>query len=400
MKALYFDNSVLKISLLALMSKISKNAAFWPISPTRFAEVKDPVIPNQRWLKVRNISCGLCGSDAHFIFMDVDPACFPAATPGIARKYLGHELVAEVIETGTEVDTCAIGDRVVLRIDWPSCFQMEIDPPCPQCGRGNYMLCENLGKASMPIRDTGGGFSPYMVMHKSQPFKVPDGIDNDQAIFIEPLACAVHGVLKHKPQKGDTVLVIGCGTIGLLTIAVVKAYEPRSKVYALGRYPFQERKAYAMGADKVFSAGKGLFSDLGQATGAARWKGFGSNEILLGGFDVIYDTVGNDASFKQALRLAKGTGNVVILGINMKPGKLDYTPIWNQEIRVTGINCHATEPTGRNSFEMAAEMLLKKEIPLDGLITHRFGLEDYRQAIDAFLKKKISGAIKIVIDHV
>ncbi len=62
--------------------------------------MSEPEIPNQRWIKVKNKSCGICVTDIHFIFMEMDPRCFPAGVPGIARKYLGHEMVGEVIQAG------------------------------------------------------------------------------------------------------------------------------------------------------------------------------------------------------------------------------------------------------------------------------------------------------------
>ncbi|MFA5756502.1 MAG: alcohol dehydrogenase catalytic domain-containing protein, partial [Smithellaceae bacterium] len=215
MKALYFDNNLPRIVMVQAASLVYRNAALLPFSPTHYAEVPEPEIPNPRWLKVKNLACGLCGSDIHFMFMEMDPKCFPAATPGIARKYLGHELLGEVMETGNEVAGFQKGDRVCLRIDWPSCFQMEMDPMCPQCAQGEYMLCQNLGARELPLTDVGGGFSPRMVMHRTQPFKVPDNLTNDEALLLEPMACAVHAVLKHSPTAGNRVLVIGCGTIGL-----------------------------------------------------------------------------------------------------------------------------------------------------------------------------------------
>jgi len=74
--------------------------------------VPEPQIPNSRWLKVKNKACGLCGSDIHFIFMEMAPKSFPAATPGVSRKYLGHELLGEVMETGDYAGDFKKGDRL------------------------------------------------------------------------------------------------------------------------------------------------------------------------------------------------------------------------------------------------------------------------------------------------
>jgi len=399
MKALYLDNNLVKIVMTQAASLLYRNAALTAISPTRYTEVPEPEIPNPRWLKVRNRACGLCGSDIHFIFLEMDPKCFPAAIPGISRKYLGHELLGEVIETGNEVTDFKMGDRVCLRIDWPSCYQMEINPMCPQCQKGEYMLCQNLGARKLPLVDVGGGFSPYMVMHQTQPFKVPSGLSDDEAVLVEPMACAVHGVRKHPPEKGDRVLVLGCGTIGLLTIAVAKATQQDSEVIALARYPFQAEVAKKLGADEVIIGEKNPYMRIADLTGAKYFEGYFGNKILLGGFDIIYDSIGNDSSINDALRWVRSRGCVVIIGINFKPGKIDYSTIWHQEIIVTGINCHAVEEEGRSSFDIAADFLAKMKLPTNEIITHRFLMKNYREAINTFFSKGKEKAIKIVLEH-
>lgn len=399
MKALYFDNSLPRIVMMQIASKVYRDAAFTAISPTRYGEVPEPEIPNPRWLKVRNRSAGLCGTDIHLIFMEMDPKIFPAATPGIARKYLGHELVGEVVDAGDEVDNFQIGDRVCLRIDWPSCYQMEIDPPCPQCRKGAYMQCENLGVRDLPLVDVGGGFSPYMVMHRTQPFRVPPGLSDDEALLLEPVAVAVHGVRKHPPGTHDRVLVVGCGTIGLLTIGVIAAMRPDAEITALARYPFQAEVARRMGAHEVIIGEKNPYRRIADLTGAKYFEGYFGNRILLGGFDIVYDSVGNDGSISDALRWTRSGGGVVILGINLKPGRIDYSPIWHQELRVTGTNCHAIEEDNRSSFEIAANLLEEKRISTEGIITHRFPMDRYREAIKTFLDKGRHEAVKVVLDH-
>lgn len=398
MKALYFENKIVRVAALKAATLINRYAALGRFSPLVYGNVEEPQLPDARWLKVRNISCGLCGTDLHFMFMDMDPKCFPAAVPGITRKFLGHELISEVIEVGDEAGDFHVGDRVTMRIDWPSCFQMEIDPPCRQCGQGNYMLCENLGSSELPLRDVGGGFSPFMVMHRSQPYKIPDSVNNDEALLMEPLASSVHGVLKAEPQSGDKVLVVGAGSIGLLTVAAARAFQPEAKVYCLARHPFQAETAEKLGAE-ILKEGKDLYPRIADATGARYVKGYFGNEILLGGFDRVYDTVGNDRSLNLSLRAVRGGGDVVLIGINFKPGKIDYSAIWNQEIRLTGINCHSDESLSQNSFDIAAGLLEEKLIDPADFITHRYPMTEYKEAVKTFLNKKESRAVKIVLDH-
>jgi len=399
MKALYVDFNLSRVVALTLAKRVSRRLAFAPFAPLRFGEVLEPVLPGPRWIKVRNRMCGLCASDIHFAFMDIDVGSFPAAAPGVPRKYLGHELVGEVVEAGSEVDSVAVGDRVAMRIDWPSCFQLETSPPCRRCAAGSYMLCENVGLRPPPVVDTGGGFSRFVVMHRSQPFRIPPGLTDDQAVLLEPTAVAVHTVMKRLPAPGEKVLVIGSGTIGLLTAAVAKALEPDCRVSCVARYPFQAGQAARMGADRVLEEREGLYRQAAEATGARYIEGAFGNRILLGGFDVVYDSVGNDRSLRDALRLVRAGGAVVLAGITFQPGRLDYSPVWHQEVSVVGVNSHAMESTGESSFAIAAHLLSKNVVRVEGMVTHRFPLEQYRRAIEAFCDKGRSRAIKIVIDH-
>lgn len=399
MKALYVDFDMRRVVALTLAKAISRRTAFASFAPLRFRDVPEPRLPGPRWIKVRNAMCGLCASDIHFVFMDIDVASFPAAAPGVPRKYLGHELVGEVVEAGSEVPNVAVGDRVAMRIDWPSCFQQDLEPPCRQCASGAYMLCENVGRQPAPVVDTGCGFSPFMVMHRSQPFRIPSRLTDDEAVLLEPTAVAVHAVMRRAPKPGEKVLVIGSGTIGLLTLAVAKALEPSCRVSCVARYPFQGEQAERMGADGVLPDGKELYPRAAEASGARFIEGAFANRILLGGFDVVYDSVGNDRSLRDALRLARAGGTVVLVGVNFQPGRIDYSPVWYQEVDLVGSNCHATEPTGENSFEIAARLLSGKAVRVEGMVTHRFPLAEYRRAIDAFCDKGRSKAIKIVIDH-
>ncbi len=397
MKALYFENRLSKVMLLKVAERFSRYAALGPFSPLRYAEVPEPTLPNARWLKVRNLCCGLCGTDIHFMFMEMDPKCFTAAIPGVKRKFLGHEVVSEVVDVGADVQGFTVGDRVAMRIDWPSCFQLEIEPPCSQCAQGNYMLCENLGLKELPVENPGGGFSPFMVMHRSQPFKIPQALSNDAAVLMEPLASAVHGVLKAKPRSGDRVLVVGGGTLGLLTVAALRGLVPEAKMHCLTRYPFQARVAEKLGS-VVIPEGPEVYARMAAASGGRNITGYFKNEILLGGFDVVYDTVGNDQSLHHALRWAKGGGTVVLAGINWKPGTIDYSPVWSQEVKLVGINCHATEEDGQTSFDIAAQLLLAGCVAPEDIITHRFPIARYKEAVRTFFDKRNRQAIKIVLD--
>jgi len=398
-KALYFENAPLRFAIYRAARLVHPFPRLGALSPVRYAGVPEPTLPNARWMKVRNIACGLCGTDIHFMGMDISPKSYSAALPGIKRKYLGHESVGEVIETGAEAAGFAAGDRVAFRMDWPCCAQMEMDPPCRQCAAGSPMLCENVGLGTMP-NAVGGGFSPRMAVHPSQMFKIPGTLGNDAAVLLEPTACAAHGVLKARARlmPGARVLIIGGGTIGLLAAAACRVLAPGVEVHVSARYPFQAKAAEALGA-RALPPRESLYAQTAAITGGRHVRGLFGNEIVLGGFDAVLDTIGGAASFQQALRLARPGGRVVLLGIDFAPGTLDYSPVWAREIEVTGINCHGIEHDGRGTFETAAEAL-EKTPELPGImITHRFPMDDYRQALRVFMDKRASGAIKIVLEH-
>jgi threonine dehydrogenase-like Zn-dependent dehydrogenase len=378
----------------------SRAAAFSFFSPFHCGDIEEPCIPNQRWLKVNNTRCGLCASDIHLIFMDISPKAFPAAVPGGSRRtYLGHELVGEVVEAGAEVKGFASGDRVAQRIEYSSCNQMEISPPCRQCAEGSYALCENAGAVPLASEHPGAGFSPLMVIHRSQPFRIPASLTDDAAVLLEPTSCAVHAVLKRTPKAGDKVLVVGSGTLGLLTLAAVRALQPEALVYVSARYPFQAAQAERMGAHGIFLGREATYKGAVQACGARLVSAPFGNRILMGGFDLVYDSVGSDASLADSLRWVRARGAVVLIGVNLKPGAFDHTPIWYREVDLCGVYAHGTEATGETTFAISARLLGEKRIRVDGMITHRFPLRDYRAAIGAFLSKEKSKAIKVVIEH-
>ena len=397
MKALFVENRLERFAAGKAAKMVSRMAAMGPLSPVRYASVPEPALPGPRWIKVRNKACGLCGTDVHLMAVELDPKSFPAALPGLPRVYLGHEALAVVEEVGAGVEGIRPGDRVVERIDWPACAQMEISPPCPRCAEGAYMLCENIGRVPLP-RDTGGGFSTKSVLHHTQPFVVPDALSDDQALLLEPTAVGVHAALRSLPAAGESVLVIGAGTIGLLTVAALRHLAPDAEIRCLARHRFQAEAAAALGA-RVITGGGDLYRRMADDTGARYVKGHLGNEILLGGFDAIFDTVGNDSSLQDALRWCRGGGRLVLVGVNMEPGKVDYSPLWHQEITVIGVNSHATEADGRTSFDHAAEVLAAHPAIPQLLLTHRFPMRRWKDAVRAFLDKKGSGAIKIVLEH-
>jgi len=398
MKALVFDTSLPRIALVKGLSRVWKGAPLSRLSPVKLAEVPEPELPGPNWVKFRNRLCGVCGTDIHFIFLEIDPWVSMATVPAPRRKFLGHELVGEVVEAGRGAEGFSPGDRVVLKIDWPSCHQREDTPLCRPCAEGNYLLCERPGGEGLPS-NPGGGFSRFMVAHKSQLMRIGEDMPDADAIFLEPTACAVRAVLKRTPRDGDRVLVVGAGAIGLNLIQVIRAVSPRAEVHALCRYPHQEEMARRMGAAGVLGE-KDIYRSVARITGGKHLSAPLGNEMILGGFDIVFDSVGSDRSLTGALRWARSGGAVVLVGVNFAPRSLDYSPVWFQEVDLVGINSHGMERfRGKEmtSFEVAYTLYREGKLHFGGLLTHTFPLAEYKKALDTFFRKSSARAIKIAL---
>lgn len=398
MLSVYFEVIPWKIALTQAVGRFYAGAKWWPVSPLKMAELPEPELAGPQWVKVRVRSCGLCGSDMHLLQLDINPRVSVAAIPGMERIFLGHEIYGEVVETGDEVSGLKAGDKVSYNGFFPNCRAMELEP-CPPCREGNYTLCLSPHLGSLPA-NRGGGFSEFMVAHRSQWVKLPDDFTEDQALMTEPMAVAVHAVFKQPPKRNAKVLVIGAGTVGLNAVQVIKAVEPTASVTVLARYQAQQEMARRLGADNVIRGGD-LYEAVAEDTGGRLFKGMLGSRMILGGYDLIHDSVGSGTTFQDALRWVKGQGAIVFSGVQLAASKIDFTPIWHQEIRITGINCHGQEhysAAARSSFDWAIEMIRRQEVQTAPLISHRFPLRDIRRAIETMLHKDKEPTFKVVLD--
>ncbi len=398
MLSVYVDIVVWKIALTQALGRFYKGAIWGPFSPLYMGELPEPSLPGPEWVKVRVHSCGLCGSDMHLISLDLNPRVSVAAIPGMERIFLGHEIYSEVVEVGKDVSDIKLGDKLAFLGFYPNCKGKELEP-CEPCAEGNYTLCLDPHKGTM-MPNRGGGFSEFMVAHRSQWVKLPDNFTEDQALLTEPIAVAVHAVFKAPPRPGDRVLIIGGGTVGINILQAIKAIQREARVTVLARYPAQEEIALRLGAEKVIRGGD-AYRAIADHTGARLFDGVMGSRMILGGYDVVHDTVGSGSTFQDALRWVKSQGSVVLSGVQLASPKLDFQPIWHQEIHVTGIDCHGQEHFGgvsRSSFDWAIELIQKGKIATAPLISHRFPIRELRRAVEAMTHKGKEPTFKIVLE--
>src|SRR5262249_12306141 len=134
----------------------------------------------------------------------------------------------------------------------------------------------------------------------------------------------------------ETALVLGCGTMGLLSIAALRGLGVRCRVVALAKHPHQQALARQLGADEVLPGGRGGYNDLCQRSGAKTYQPEIGPPTVLGGFDVVFDCVGSPRTLDDCLRFTRARGRTVLVGMPAVPKTVDWTTIWYKELQVLG----------------------------------------------------------------
>lgn len=394
MKSLFIDKSPER--LMAVVSG-GPEAVFSDASHLRYLDITLPEAPDG-WVSVKNRLAGICGSDLHLIFLDVDLGVHPAIIPGEQVSYLGHEMVGEVLEAGTD-SGLRTGDRVIrrMRVGGGSCLAHGLEP-CRQCLGGHYNHCERNG-----LPDTvGGGFSREFIAPARGLLKIPDPLTDDQAVLVEPAAVSLRGVLRCPPSEKQQVLVYGTGTIGFFVLQTLRIVCPECYIAVVAQYDYQRELALRYGASEVWMSDEDLLEKTAVKTGGRVYTGLGGNRTLVGGFDIVYDCVGIADTLQTCLRLARSRGSVMLMGAALKMMNIDLSPVWFNEVNLVGTVSHCSslwQGEAAGDFELAIRWMLEGKLNTDGFITHRYSLDQYREAIMAAVKKSASKSVKVVFEY-
>jgi threonine dehydrogenase-like Zn-dependent dehydrogenase len=230
---------------------------------------------------------------------------------------------------------------------------------------------------------------------------VPDLLSDEAAVLIEPFSCAVHAALRARVASDERVLVNGAGTMGLLTLAAVRAFTTPRQVLVVAKHPVQKELARALGADVVISPSE-VVQRVRFHTEAVRVEGMaGGRSLLLGGPEVTFECTGTASGLNLAARLTRAGGRLVAVGM---PGevKVDWGPIWQRELSVLGAYAYGTERLERGhgtrrTFELALEAA--PGLRLERLVGPLFPLAGYRDAIGYASAAGSLGAVKVAFDH-
>ncbi|CCF82717.1 zinc-dependent alcohol dehydrogenase [Nitrolancea hollandica] len=404
MQALQFTDSIPRYVLSKLIGT-GYPAIFWSdLACLRLAEISPPPLPTPEWLRIDTRYGGICGSDLGLILLHSSPSSSPFTSFPFT---LGHENVGVVAETGAAVQGISVGQRVVVN-PLLACAARGFNDPCEMCAQGETNLCQRFREGAIApgmligvCCDTGGSWSPSFVAHQSQIIPVPDNVSDEAAVLAEPFAVALHAVLRNRPSDDQTVLIVGAGVIGLLTLAAIRAIGSRARVLITARHPFQVAMAERLGADLIIRPrrGTGLYHQVAEATGARVLKPVIGKQIVLGGIDIVYECVGSPSTVDDSLRLTSSGGTMVLVGLAASPRGVDWTPIWLNEVRVHGSFCYADEEfEGERipTLALALKLMAEGRVDLAPLLTHRFELADYRRALETVTSKGKSGVIKAV----
>lgn len=301
------------------------------LSPLRLVNRPDPRPPGEGWGRVRPILSGICGSDLGLLTgrnsFYLSALISMPFTPG-------HEVVGELLD---DLPGLSRGTRVVLD-PVLGCAARGVDP-CAACAADDHNRCNQItaGRVSAGMQtgycaDTGGGWSRMLVAHVSQLHPVPDTLDDPAAVMVEPLACAIHTVRRAAVPDGASVVVVGAGTVGLLTVLALREYTKAGPVYVVARYRHQRERALAAGATEVFSSDR-VARALRRATGGFLAQPERGAEFLLGGVDVAFECTAG-SGLDTALRVTRAGGTVVLSG--MPNQGVDLTPVWFRELNLVG----------------------------------------------------------------
>ncbi|WP_096200545.1 zinc-dependent alcohol dehydrogenase [Bacillus sp. FJAT-45350] len=406
MNSIQFDYSVPRYALSKVVGRFSPSIYWHPkLSCLRFRKVSTPSLPDENWVKVKVKYGGVCGSDINLICLNDSPTTSPFASFPFT---IGHEVVGTIDEAGSMVENLNQGDRVVID-PVLSCISRGIEKICPACERGDYSLCNHMtdGKISPGLligacRDTGGSWSSHLVAHQSQIIRLPDEVDDSNGVLVEPFSCALHAVLRNPPKEGDTVFVIGAGVIGICVVAAIRALEIPCRIVVLVKHSFQADLAKSYGADEViFLKGKQYIDDAAKVLNAKVLKPIYGESVIQGGADIVFECVGRKKSINDSLRFTRSGGKVVLLGLAGIIDGIDWTTVWLNELEVKGSFAYSTgvyQGKKMRTLEIAIELMRQGKVDLSQMITHRFPLEQYREAITMMMKKGNGSTIKVVLE--
>jgi len=395
-KALVFRHSLAREAASAIGGRVDQRAFVSRFAPVRIEDVAEPPLPAAGWVRVQTTFSGLCGSDIKQILLNGsrdNPLTALVSFPHV----LGHEVVGRRLDSG---------ERVVLN-PWLSCGPRGIDPPCVACRDGRYPWCRNFRSGDLPASihlgncaAAGGAHAERFAAHVSQLFAIPEGVCDEAAVLADPVSVSLRSVLLAPPPAGQPVLVYGSGTLAFAVIALVRFLFPDTEVWAATRPGARAELAARLGAHAVLSSVPDpLVAAVARRVGGSALVPWSGREWLQDGPAVVYDTIGSVETVETSLRLLATGGTLVISGVE-PPKRFEWTPLYFKELRVVGSNGFGVEEVrgvAKHAMEHYFDFVLAG-FDLTPVITHRFPLERWDEAVLALKDSRRTGAVKVLLE--
>lgn len=320
------------------------------VGDLRLEEVSVPELKEGTALvKIR--ACGICSSDIPRVFT-TGTYHFPTIP--------GHEFSGQIVAVGDGVDEALLGRRSCV-------FPMLPCRSCKACQSEEWAQCSGYSYFGSRC---DGGFAEYLVAPVWNLVPFADTLPFEQAALCEPAAVSLHAVNLGRVEKGDSVIVIGTGTIGFL-IGLFAARRAGTKAAVAGRSESKLEYAKKLGFETIDLSKEDI------ADGASR--------IFGGGADVVFEAVGANASISDAVKAAGALGRVVLVGNpegDLCMEKNVYWSILRKQLTVTG-SWNSAYNSRVNDWKEAISIFESGEIDLKGLITHTFPLSEHEKAFEA-----------------
>jgi L-iditol 2-dehydrogenase len=307
------------------------------------ADLPAPV-PGADEILVRVAACGICGSDVH----GYDGTSGRRIPPIV----MGHEAAGVVAVAGPGVSNFKPGDRVTFD-STVYCGE------CEFCRKGEINLCNNRQVIGVSCGDyrRAGAFAEYVLVPQRIVYHLPDALEFQEAAMLEAVSVALHGVRVSEMKGGETVLVIGAGMIGLLTLQAAKA-AGASRVLVADIDPSRLKRAEGVGADEtLLLSGSELVQEILRRTGGR-------------GVDLVLEAVGREETISASIASVRKGGTVTLIG-NISPEvKIPLQVVVSRQIRLQG-SCASS-----GEYPQAMELLANGQIQVKQLITAVAPLSD------------------------
>lgn len=414
MRAVRFDVTIPHYLLGKGLGRVTESVLFGGLSGLTFGDVPEPTLPGPDWVGLEVVRAGICGSDIGHLTYKSSPVMEPF---GSFPAVLGHEVLARVVEVGRGVRGVEVGQRVAFD-PVVSCTVRGYadDERCASCRAGLPATCARSGEegrievGGRPLRrgltvgyqaDLPGGWGERMVAHTSQLHPVDDGLSDNAAVLLEPLAVGVHAALGVRPFPAGPALVIGSGPIALGAIWALRSTGYEGELVAQIKRGHEAEIARSLGATSAVAPGDEAREAL-VGTGAQAYMPIIGDEVFNGGgFPLIFDCVGSRETLMQSLRYAAPRGRIVVLGCAAEISKLDLTLLWARELDVKGFVCYGAESWRggtAHTFRITQDLLLETGAPVDRMVTHVHPLGQYREALSTAANRRRTGSIKVLLD--